>query len=140
MIRILETAKNKETSTDVQIAFSYEVEATVMPLLQKLKEASADRLQTTHLINILESNLKHLVKTYGRPTSLAAAYRHLTPVEALVASMVRQGESTHVIAATLNIAAGTVSIHRKHIRKKLGLDSKAINLRSHLLSLTEHPV
>jgi DNA-binding CsgD family transcriptional regulator len=54
-----------------------------------------------------------------------------------VASLVRQGLSTKIIAMTLNIAPGTVSIHRKHIRKKLGLDGKAANLQSYLMSLTE---
>jgi DNA-binding CsgD family transcriptional regulator len=54
-----------------------------------------------------------------------------------VASMVRQGLSTKVIAKTLNISPGTVSIHRKHIRKKLGLNEKADNLHSYLLSLIE---
>ncbi|SJM95453.1 conserved hypothetical protein [Crenothrix polyspora] len=128
-------AKDKSTATEAKIVLSYEMEATVMPLLKKLKEANP--LQFPHLINVLETNLQHLVKNYSCVSSLASAYQCLTPVETLVAAMVRQGLSTQIIAKTLNIASGTVSIHRKHIRKKLDLDHKAINLHSYLLSLTE---
>jgi DNA-binding CsgD family transcriptional regulator len=51
--------------------------------------------------------------------------------------MVRQGLSTKLIATTLNLSTGTIGIHRKHIRKKLELDSKEINLYSYLTSLIE---
>lgn len=123
--------------SDAKIAFSQEVESTILPFLKKLKGTSTGRHQTTRLVNILEANLEHLVESYGHTANLAAAYQHLTPVETQVASLVRQGLSTKVIAATLAISAGTVGIHRKHIRKKLGLDSKGTNLHSYLLSLTE---
>jgi DNA-binding CsgD family transcriptional regulator len=64
-----------------------------------------------------------------------SVYRNLTPKEIQVASMVREGFSTKVIAATLSISPETVSIHRKNIRKKLGLGTKAENLRSYLVTL-----
>lgn len=131
LLRYRETDKN-----DAQGTLSREVEGTVMPFLKKLKGASIDKNQT-RLINILETNLQHLVKFYGRDTSLSAVYQKLTPAEIQVASMVRQGLSTKIIATTLNLSAGTIGIHRKHIRKKLELDSKAINLHSYLMSLTE---
>lgn len=132
------TDKNHEISSDAQIALSKEVESTVMPILQKLKDIRLDGLNDTRqLIKILETNLQHIVNNYGHPNNLAAIYQRLTPVEILVASMVRQGLSTHIIAEALHISAGTVSIHRKHIRKKLGLQNKATNLQSYLHSLVE---
>ena len=130
-----ETGKDQTSLAEAQVSLSYEAEATLMPLLKRLKENSSDPQQSAYLINILESNLQHLVKAYGRSASLTAAYQHLSPVEALVASMIRAGHDTKTIAATLNIASGTVSIHRKHIRKKLGLDNKGTNLESYLKSL-----
>lgn len=126
----------KTDSDDAQCALSLEVENTVLPFLKRLKAQSMDKKQT-RLLDVLEINLRHLVKSYGRPTSLPSAYQHLTPVEIQVASMVRQGLATKTIAATLNLAPGTVDIHRKHIRKKLGLDGKSANLSSYLLSLSE---
>lgn len=132
LLRQRETDKN-----EAQMAFSNEVEATVLPLLKKLKAESTGRYQSIRLIKILEENLQQLVKCYGRASHFAAINQKLTPLETQVATMIRQGQSTKVIAAALNIAPGTVSIHRKHIRKKLGLDSKKDNLQGYLQSLIE---
>jgi PAS domain S-box-containing protein len=130
--------KHRETDkSEAQISLSQEVEATVLPLLKRLKMASTGRIKSTKLIDILENNLQLLVKSYGRAANLAAAYQLLTPLETQVASMVRQGLATKSIASSLNISAGTVDIHRKHIRKKLGLNGKATNLQSYLGSLAE---
>lgn len=123
--------------SDAQSALTREMEGTVLPFLKKLKKASTDKKQS-RLIDILESNLQHLVQFYGRSADLPSSHRHLlSPVELQVASMVRQGLSTKLIAATLNLSPGTVSIHRKHIRKKLGLDNKATNLHNYLMSSAE---
>jgi DNA-binding CsgD family transcriptional regulator len=133
-----ETEKNQGISTEAQIALSQEVEATVMPILQKLKAASTDgSIETARLFDVLESNLQHVVKAYGQGNCLASVYRQLTPVETLVVSMIRQGLSTQLISEALNITPGTVSIHRKHIRKKLCLQRRGANLQSHLQSLAE---
>lgn len=123
--------------SDSQAALAREVEETILPFLKKLRSANTGRTQNMHLINILEANIKQLVKTYGCAATLPAAYQQLTPVEMQVASMIRQGLPTKVIAKALNAAPETISTHRKHIRKKLGLNSKASNLYSYLLSLTE---
>jgi len=131
------SGKDQGASTEAQIAFSQGIEATVIPLLQKLKATSNDSIETKRLINVLESNLQDAVKDYRLGNSLATVYRHLTPSETLVASMIRQGLSSKIIAEVLHIAPGTVSIHRKHIRKKLGLLRKVTNLCSYLQSLAE---
>ncbi|MDP3008050.1 MAG: PAS domain S-box protein [Methylococcales bacterium] len=121
---------------DAQNALSREVEGTVLPFLNRLKSGSSDKNQA-RLIGILEKNLHQLVKFYGRETSLSSVYQKLTPAEIQVASMVRQGLSTKLIAITLHLSTGTIGIHRKHIRRKLELDSKEINLYSYLTSLIE---
>jgi PAS domain S-box-containing protein len=122
---------------DAQTELSEELELTILPILKKLKKASAARVQSTCLIDNLETNLRHLVQCYGRRSDIRAAYQQLSPVEAQVASMVRQGLSTKLIAAALNSSPETINNHRKHIRKKLGLESKEINLFSYLSSLIE---
>ncbi|MFZ2449461.1 MAG: PAS domain S-box protein [Methylovulum miyakonense] len=129
--------KQRETDkSDAQRALSVEMEGCVLPFLEKLKKTNSHRQQSI-LIDILENNLQQAVKTYGRNSDLSLAYQQLSPVEVLVASLVRQGLSTKLIATTLNIALGTANIHRKHIRKKLQLHNKTANLRSYLLSLAE---
>jgi DNA-binding CsgD family transcriptional regulator len=130
--------KHREADkSDAKSALVCEVEETIMPFLKKLKGASNGRRQTTRLINILETNFQEMVKSYGSATTLSVALHQLTATETQVALLLRQGLPTKLIAATLNISPGTISIHRKHIRKKLGLDGKASNLHSYLKSLTE---
>jgi PAS domain S-box-containing protein len=130
--------QHRETDKiEAQLALSREVEETVLPFLEKLKKASTGRAHSTRLISALEANLGQLVKIYGRASDLPSAYQKLSPTEMQVASLVRQGLPSKVIAATLNISQGTVELHRKHIRKKLGLEDKASNLYNYLLSLSE---
>jgi PAS domain S-box-containing protein len=117
-----------------QFSLSQEAERTVLPFLKKLKEHTRDKNEI-RLIGILEVNLKHLLDSYGVSESLPAAYMKLTPVEIQVASMIRQAMPTKVIASMLKLSPGTVNIHRKHIRKKLGLNSRSLNLTGYLMSL-----
>ncbi len=111
-----------------------ELKHEVMPFLQRLKLSSRDPKQV-RLLSALDANMQRLISTYGCATSISSAYKNLTPKEIQVASMVREGASTKVIASTLSLSPETISIHRKNIRKKLGLDSKSDNLRSHLITL-----
>ncbi len=130
--------KHRETDkTQSQQALSREVEETILPFLNKLKKASAGRVQSSQLLNILEDNLTQLINAYGSKNTVSTAFHKLTPLEAQVAIMVRQGMATKVIANTLNISEGTVSIHRNHIRKKLGLNCKSDNLQVYLKTLIE---
>ena len=127
--------KRQEISTIGHIAFTVEAEATVLSIFYKLKSDSNGPFETAYLIDKLETNLLHLVASYGRNSQLALAYQQLTPVEALVASMVRQQMSSKIIAEALHITPSTVNTHRSHIRKNLGLLNKARTLQSYLLSL-----
>jgi PAS domain S-box-containing protein len=130
--------KYRETDkSEARNLLSSEIESSIMPFLKRLKKAAGNQKQTG-LIDIIETNLHHLVKCYGRAVTLPAVYQQLTPVEIQVASLIRQKLPTKHIAATLNISPGTVSIHRKHIRKKLKLNGKPRNLHSYLLSLEEN--
>lgn len=131
LLKQLQTDKS-----DAQNVLLHELDSAVFPFLRKLRQKGSN-CQQTRLIDIIENNLQEMVKSYGSANKqLAAAYRQLSPVEMRVASMVKQGLPTKLIAMTLSISPGTVGIHRKHIRKKLGLDSKATNLHSYLLSLS----
>lgn len=117
--------------------FSSEMEEIVIPFMDKLKATKTDKNQA-RLIEIIDANLKTVMQTYGHPNETSASlYRKLTPVEAKVATMIQKGYSTKLIATTLNISAGTVDNHRKHIRKKLGIQTKATNLQSYLKSIGE---
>lgn len=129
MIKLQETQ-----SSEAKNLLILELKQEVMPFLQRLKGSSRDP-KHIRLLSTLDANLQRLISSYGSATSLTSVYKNLTPKEIQVASMVREGASTKAIAATLSLSPETISIHRKNIRKKLGLDSKADNLRSNLITL-----
>lgn len=129
--------QQKSDKEEAQTALLHEVEATVLPFLKKLKGASTGRRQSTRLIDIIESNLMTLVASYGHAETFSSALKHMTPTQVQVAALIRQGLPTKTIASTLDIAPATISVHRKQIRKKLGLESKSDNLQVYLKSLSD---
>lgn len=131
MIKLRET-ENLEAKRNLL----FELEQEIMPFLTKLKKSSNDSMQM-RLLSTLDANLQRLVASYGSTMGLSSLYRNLTPKEIQVACMVREGSPTKVIAATLSISPETVSIHRKNIRRKLGLETKSENLRSYLVTLAD---
>ncbi|MCX7068344.1 MAG: PAS domain S-box protein [Methylococcales bacterium] len=131
LLRYRETDKYEAQDT-----LSREVEVTIMPFLKKLKKNALTRDQA-HLIDIIQNNLEQVVISYGRNNKLSSIYQKLTPTEIQVASMIRQGLSTKLIATTLQLSAGTVGIHRKNIRRKLALNGCNDSLYSYLAALDE---
>jgi PAS domain S-box-containing protein len=128
--------RRESDRTELQAAISNQIKGSISPFLEKLKKASVNTNQT-RLVTILENNLAHLIKTYGSANTSSSIHQLLTPVEMQVATMIRQGYSTKKIALTLLISLSTVNVHRKHIRKKLGLTGNPTNLTSYLMSLPE---
>lgn len=131
-LKVMIKLRESENS-DAKNLLILELKQEVMPFLQRLKNSSREP-KHIRLLNTLDANLQRLISSYGSATSLSSAYKNLTPKEIQVASMVREGASTKVIAATLSLSPETISIHRKNIRKKLSLSSKADNLRSYLIT------
>jgi len=124
----------ERNSANAQLALLNEMDNHIHPLLKKLKTASKGRRQSIKLLDILESGLVELTRTYGSVNSYTL-FQKLSPAETQVAAMIKSGQSTKMIATALSVSPGTVNNHRKHIRKKLELDSRSINLRSFLQSL-----
>jgi len=89
--------------------------------------------QQEAFLSIIESNLNEIISPFIREISLK--YLKLTPTEIQIANLVRHGSTTKDIAEILNVSPRTVETHRKNIRRKIGLEGKKANLRSHLLSL-----
>ncbi len=131
-LKVLIKMRNTE-STSTKSLLNDELNLEVLPFLEKLKHGNQD-IKQVRLVNALEANLLRLASTYGRPTTISASYKSLTPKEIQVAAMVREGFSTKAIASTLSLSPETISIHRKNIRRKIGLGSKDKNLRSHLIA------
>ncbi len=109
------------------------VKGLVLPYLDKLK---ANRLhpRDLELVNVVESNLTSIISPFS--SRLSSKYLNLTPKEIQVAHLIKEGKTTKEIAEMMVVSEATVSLHRDHIRKKLGLNNKKINLISYLDSLS----
>lgn len=101
----------------------------ILPFFRKLKD-SLTRKKQHHLLDIIDSNLKELVEPFSQ--SISDPLTTLTPAEIQIAIMVKQGLSNKEIAQILNNSVRTISNHREHIRKKVGIKNKKINLQSFL--------
>jgi DNA-binding CsgD family transcriptional regulator len=119
-------------SLDIREVLEKRINQEIMPFLSQLKKSNKDSKQLV-LLRIIETNLQSLIPSCCQDNLSAYDYQKLTPKEIQVASMIRQGLATKSIAATLSTSTETISTHRKNIRKKLGLDNKAANLRNRLV-------
>jgi DNA-binding CsgD family transcriptional regulator len=106
-------------------------EKSLLPYVEKLRKARSSTDRSTYL-DILESGINSIVSPFYKNITLKQF--NLTPKEIEIAALIREGKSTKEIAELLGLSPRTIDLHRLNIRKKLGLKSKSINLRSTLLS------
>ena len=107
------------------------VKKLIEPYFEKIKKTSLND-QQKGLLRIVESNLNEIISPFTQEVSLK--YFNLTPTEIQIAKQIRQGHTTKKIAEVMDVSPRTVETHRKNIRRKIGLEGKKANLRSHLLS------
>jgi len=115
-------AEKKRAQTDIL----NNVESVLLPLLKKMRLKGEAR----KYIKILQDGLENLVSPFG--SKITDKKYHLTPREIEICNMIKNGLSGKEIARLLNIAFQTVEMHRKNIRRKLGLSNKRINLTTFL--------
>lgn len=124
--------RREEDKIELEEKVMANVKELIMPCLEKLKGSRLDA-RTSALVGILEANLENIVSPFAR--RLSWKYLYLTPREIQVANLIREGKTTKEIAEFMNVATSAVDTHRFHIRKKLGLNNKRLNLRSYLATL-----
>ena len=107
------------------------VRNTIEPYLEKLRNSKLSSRQKSYL-DIIQKNLNHIISPFAR--NFSSAYYNLTPKEIQIADLVKQGKTNKEIAAIMNLSLKTIEFHRTNIRKKLGLNKRNENLRTHLLS------
>ncbi len=109
------------------------VSKRILPYLDKLKSKNAKDSKKTY-IDIIESNLNDIISPFMH--NLSNNFDKLSPTEIQVVDMIKQGKTTKEIAETMNVATSTIDTHRNHIREKLGIKNKNINLTTYLASLS----
>lgn len=121
-----------EDKRDLEEKMFFNIKAFVQPYVEKLKYSGLNEKQQFY-VHILESHVHDILSPFLR--TLSSQYGNLTASELQVIHLVLDGKRTKDIAVLLNVSAKTIEVHRKHIRKKLGLRNQKTNLRAHLLSL-----
>jgi PAS domain S-box-containing protein len=113
--------------------FSNRISERIVPYLERIRKTGLDELQMEY-INILESNLREIVRPYK--TRMSDKLTRLSPSETRIVNYLRQGHGSKEIASMLNLSPRTVEFHRDNIRKKLGLKNRKVNLQTYL---ADHP-
>jgi len=126
--------RRQQDREDVEERLSENVIKLIEPLVKRLQRTRLDNDQA-QLLNEIEDNLRDITSSFV--TRLTSEFIGLTPMEIQVATYVKQGKATKEIADILCLAPDTVNVHRKKVRKKLGLSNKSINLRTFLSTLSE---
>jgi PAS domain S-box-containing protein len=124
--------RREEDKNELEEKILTNIQKLVMPYLEKLKKSRLDNKSMAH-VSTLESNLKDIASPFVH--KLSSRYLSLTPKELQVAYLIKEGKSTKEIAEIMNVGPGAIDLHRNHVRFKLGLVNKKVNLRSYLLSL-----
>jgi DNA-binding CsgD family transcriptional regulator len=124
--------RREEDKTELEEKVTCNMRELILPYIENLKMTQVDSHQLNQL-KILERNLNEIVSPFLR--TLSTKYPDLTPTEIKVINFIKEGRTTKEMARLLNASARTVEVHRSHIRRKLRLNKKKANLRSHLLSL-----
>ncbi|MCA1959297.1 MAG: PAS domain S-box protein, partial [Desulfomonile sp.] len=116
---------------DVEEKIAQNLNLTVSPIIDQLK--SQDLPETAQfLLKSLEFNVTNIASTFG--LKMTKEGQRLTPKELRICDMIRSGLSSKQMAKVMGISAQTILVHRKNIRKKLGLAKAKKNLASYLKS------
>lgn len=120
---------HQDCKHDVQERIQQNLRLAILPILEELKkiETSASH---KHLIDILDFNLRHIMSPFG--AKVLSFENKLTKRELQICHMIRAGKNSREIAAGLNLTYETVIVHRKNIRKKLGLKNEKSSLIGYL--------
>jgi PAS domain S-box-containing protein len=119
----------EEQKKEVEKKISHNLNLTVRPILDQLKSQEVTET-VSFLLQSLEFNLTNMFSSFG--VNLVKGGHSLTPREIRICEMIRSGLSSKQMAKVLGISPQTVLVHRKNIRKKLGLAKSRRNLASYL--------
>ncbi len=124
--------QRQEDRTELEESILLNVKSLIVPYVEKLKKSKLGGDQMTYL-TILDSHVREIISPFAK--RLSEKHPGLTPVEVQTVGLIREGKTTQEIADLLCVSENTVSSNRFHIRKKLGLTNKKVNLRYYLQSI-----
>ena len=123
----------EEDRRELEEQFLANFRKLIMPSLEKLRRSGLTPRQSAY-VDIVEMNARKVFSASGAAAGLAQA--SFTPMEMRIVEYIKEDKTTKEIGGLLNLSPRTVEYYRDRIRKKLGLKSRNVNLRSYLYSLS----
>jgi uncharacterized protein YeeX (DUF496 family) len=122
--------KVHEEKREIAMRVQANVDKIIMPIFSLLeKNANSNDVS---VLKLLKKNLEEITSPFTN--AISKEFVSLSPVEIQICNYIKNGFSTKDIAQLRGIAVATVSRHREHIREKLNLKNKNINLVTYLNS------
>lgn len=128
-------ARVEDGKREVADSLQANIDKIIKPLLATL-EAELPASQQRY-IELIRENLDDIASPFT--DNLSKQFMSLTPSELRVCDMVRQGLASKEIARLLHVSPSTINRHREHIRNKLGLTHRSVNLATYLNSYMTQP-
>jgi DNA-binding CsgD family transcriptional regulator len=120
----------EEQKTETQLNIIENVEKILLPIVRELRISVAPHQKD--YVAMLEENLGHITSPFVR--KLTRQYQALSPTEIQICGLVRSGLASKDIARLRGVSLATVNRHREHIRHKLGIANRKVNLTAYLQS------
>ncbi len=124
---ILEEIEVQKKELEKEIA--HRLDLTIRPTLDQLKSEKISKA-ASFLVESLESGLAHVFSSFG--LNISDGRDSLTPREIRICEMISSGLSSKQVAKDMGVSVQTVLVHRKNVRKKLGLTKSKKNLAAFL--------
>ena len=120
--------KVQEEKEEIAMRVQANVDKIIMPIFSILEKNT--NFKETPVLNLLKKNLEEVTAPFTN--AISKEFLSLSPVEIQICNYIKNGFSTKDVAQLRGIAIATVNRHREHIRKKLNLTNKNINLVTYL--------
>jgi PAS domain S-box-containing protein len=123
----------EEDRQDLEEQFLLNFKKLIMPSLEKLRKTGLNPRQSAY-VDVVEMNVRKVFSASRGDAGLS--HVNFTPIEMRIVEFIKHDKTTKEIGQLLNLSPRTVEYYRDKIRKKLGLKSKNVNLRSYLYTLS----
>jgi len=123
-------ARIEEEKMNINKNIQANVEKILMPILHALSlELSKSQKKYAE---ILRTNLEEITSPFIN--QLSRRFYSLTPTEIKICKLIRNGMRTKEIARIQGVSVATINRHREHIRRKLDIINRDVNLTTYLQS------
>ncbi len=123
----------EEDRRDLEEQFLVNFKKLIVPSLENLRKTGLNHRQSAY-VDVIEMNVRKVFSASKGNAGLALV--NFTPIEMRIVEFIKEEKTTKGNRQLLNLSPRTVEYYRDKIRKKLGLKSKNVNLRSYLYTLS----